>query len=434
MAVKETIFALSTAPGKAGIAIIRTSGPKSFSVAKSLTNQSPLVRKASLCYLTYNEVVLDQAITIFFTSGASFTGEDMVEYHVHGSRAVVASLLEVLGDGFGLTVAEPGEFTRRALENGCLDLSQVEGLSYLINSETKEQQNQSLRVFSGHLGDKIKEWRSSVLKCITLTEIMIDFSDEDVPQNTVPQINDELALLRLQLINELESYKRSQIIRDGFDVTIVGKPNVGKSSLLNYLAGSEKAIVSETAGTTRDLIELKIDLKGFAVNFFDTAGIHNSQDKIELIGMEKAVTQAKNSNMRIFLLEPGDNVNGFNIDIKEDDLIFCAKSDCQSYEPYEGISAKTGYGVSVMLSKIISKFNNLSSYSGSLLTARHKKAIRTSISFLESAQIELKREEVRVELVAEELRSLISGLDVLVGKIGVEDLLGSIFSSFCIGK
>ena len=431
---KDTVFALATSPGKAAIAVVRISGSRAFDIVRKLVGALPPPRTAVLRSLRYNSELIDRALVICFKEKASYTGEDMVELHIHGSIAVIDSLSEVLSVGFNLGVADPGEFTRRALMNGCMDLSQVEGLLDLVNSETKEQKNQSLRALTGVIGDKSKGWRTAILRSLSLAEVMIDFSEEEVPKNTVSDILVLVKSLIDKLVSELKDSNSLELIRDGFDVSIIGKPNVGKSSLLNYLAGREKAIVSEKAGTTRDIIELGIDLKGFRVNFFDTAGIHDSTDEIEVIGIERAKRKALQSHMRVFLVTENDTVEDLGVAVKETDIIFSAKSDLGKCSVHPGISSKSGEGVSKMLKKISKNLYKSTSYSGVLINKRHKKVIKNTVVYLELAYTELKHSEAQIEIVAENLRLAIMELDFLVGKINVEDILGDIFSSFCIGK
>ena len=432
--VRENIFALSTGLGKAGIAIIRVSGCDALNIAKKLTGVSLIPRVATVCDLRFNQELIDQALVLFFKSGSSYTGENLVEFHIHGGAAVISHLSNVLSTSFDVSIANPGEFTRRALENGRMDISQVEGLLDLINAETKEQKKQSLRMFSGQVGQKSKQWRTKILKSLSLAEIMIDFSDEDVPDSTIKEIKVLINSLVEELEYEMEASKSAALVRDGFDVTIVGQPNVGKSSLLNYLAGKEKAIVSEQAGTTRDIIELSIDLKGFRVNLFDTAGIHCTEDKLEKIGINRALKKAAASHMRVFLLNPNDRAEDFGIVIEPSDLIFCAKSDLQRHKEYSGISSATGDGVSDMLNKISNKIIKSDTYSSILINERHQRIIKKTLLILRVVLEEVAILEVRIEIVAENLRLAILELDFLVGKINVEDVLGDIFSSFCIGK
>ena len=315
-----------------------------------------------------------------------------------------------------------------------MDLSQVEGLGDLIEAETKQQHKQSLNSLIGSISNKTDEWRQLILQALAFTEIMIDFTDQEVPEDTCCEIDRVLRILLKNLNQELGRYKTSELVRDGFDITIIGKPNVGKSSLLNYIAGKERAIVSEVAGTTRDIIELSIDLKGYRVNFFDTAGIHETQDSIELIGIDRAKTKATISDMRIFLLENNDLVENFGLEIKSDDLIFNAKSDLFNATKKAGISGKTGDGVHKMLDIVFQKIKTKTRHNSVLTNERHKNIIQRTVLVLTSAQEELKRTNVQIEIVAELLRSSITQLDLLIGKINVEDILGAIFSSFCIGK
>jgi tRNA modification GTPase len=430
----ETIFALSTGLGKAGIAIIRVSGCNALYIARKLTSISLIPRVATVCYLRFNQQLIDQALVVFFKAGSSYTGEDLVEFHIHGGAAVISHLSNVLSTEFDASVANPGDFTRRALENGRLDISQVEGLLDLINAETIEQKKQSLRIFSGQIAQKSKQWREKILHSLSLAEIMIDFSDEDVPSSTVHEIEALVSSLVVELEFEIAASRSAALVRDGFDVTIVGQPNVGKSSLLNYLAGKEKAIVSEQAGTTRDIIELSIDLKGFRVNFYDTAGIHFTENTIEKIGIERALQKAATSHMRVFLLNPSDMVEDFNVVIEPTDLILGAKCDLQKHKEYSGISSTTGDGVSDMLTKISNTIIKSNSYSSILVNERHKSIIERTLVFLSLVLKEINLTELRIEIVAENLRLAIVELDFLVGKINVEDVLGDIFSSFCIGK
>ena len=430
----NTIFALSTSPGKAGIAIIRLSGSKAFAIVKELIGSVPPPKIAKVCYLSYLDELIDQALVICFKEKNSYTGEDVAEFHVHGSNAVIKKLFNVLENDFGLSIANPGEFTRRALENGCLDLSQVESVIDLINAETEAQQKQALRVLSGSIGYKTNEWRHRLVNMLSYCEVMIDFSDEEVPGNTINEIEENLIQLLTDLEKELKNHKCSELVRDGFDIVIIGKPNVGKSSLLNYLAGKEKAIVSEHAGTTRDLIEVSIDLGGYRINFFDTAGIHKSDNPVEKIGIDKAIRKSKEAYMRIFLLENNDISDFPHIKCQPNDLQFGAKSDLQDHKLHSGISGKTGDGVDTMLENIKNKIAYETRYSSILTNERHKKIIERTISSLYLVQNEIMSDNLKIEIVAECVRASIIQLDLLIGKINVEDVLGNIFSSFCIGK
>ncbi len=430
----DTIFALSTVPGKSGIGIIRLSGPNAFLVLKQLSGSTPTLRKAVLRKLWYKEELLDESIIICSCKGKSFTGEDTVEFHLHGSQAVIRKMLSVLGTFESLRPAEAGEFTKQALYNGCLDLSQVEGLADLLNAETESQKKQALTLLSGTLGAKVGRWRKQILKVLSLSEIMIDFSEEDVPKDTKEQIKENIWQILRELKSEVNGYRASQILRTGFNVSIIGKPNTGKSSLMNYLIGSEKSIVSEIPGTTRDVIEASVDIKGTKVNFFDTAGIRASDDVVEKKGIEKALYLAKTADLRIFLLNPGDKLEDFSVKTNKNDLYFTAKSDIHRKQCYKGISSVTGDGIDYLIDRISYQLNNDTSNASLILNERHKIAIAKTILLLESAKSYLKESSFDIEILVEDLRMAMRALDVLIGKVDVEEVLGDIFNSFCIGK
>ena len=432
--MSDTIFALSTVPGKSGIGIIRLSGPLAFSVLQELSRPVPEFRKTVLRKLRYKKELIDEAIIICNCKGKSFTGEDTVEFQLHGSQAVIRKLLNILGNFDKLRPAIPGEFTRQALYNNRLDLSQVEGLADLLNAETETQRKQSLRLFSGILGTKVNRWRKKILRVLSLSEVMIDFSEEDVPMDTKKQIKKIISEILLELKSELRGYRASEIVRTGYNVSLIGKPNTGKSSLLNYLLGSERSIVSEIPGTTRDIIDVSIDIKGTKVNFFDTAGIRKSNDTIEKIGVQRALDHAKKADLRIFLLNPQDNPKDFGIKITKDDLLMTAKCDIQNERLYKGISSITGEGVDYLIDGIFCRLNKDISNAGLIVNERHKTAISKTIVLLESAKSYLSESNFEIEVLVEELRMAMRALDILIGKVDIEDVLGDIFSLFCLGK
>ena len=429
----DTIFAPATARGKAGISVLRLSGPLSHSVVTGLCGSLPAMQRASLRKLVWQGVQIDEALVVVFEAGHSFTGEAMAELHVHGSIAVVAATLRALSAHPGLRMAEPGEFTRRALENGRLDLSQVEGLADLVEAETEAQRKQALRVLSGAIGQRAELWRKQLIRAAALLEATIDFVDEDVPVDVMPEVGDLIARLLKELHAEVDGVQFAERVRDGFEVAIVGLPNVGKSTLLNCLAGREAAITSEYAGTTRDVIEVRMDLAGLSVTLLDTAGLRETTDVVESIGIKRAIDRAEKADLRLFLTLDGKLPVGFSLE--PGDLILCGKADLKpSNRPSLAVSGKTGAGISQVLDLIAVELGGRMAGSGTFTRERHRNAAIQTIDALKKAQVEIAAGLHRTELAAENLRLAIRSLDVLVGRIGVENLLDEIFFSFCIGK
>lgn len=426
----DTIFALASARGKAGVAVVRLSGPVSHAAVARFCAVPPL-RRASLRRLIWQNEVLDDALVLLFGAGASFTGEDSAELQLHGSTAVVSAVLRALSQIDGLRMAEPGEFTRRALENGCLDLTQVEGLADLIDAETESQRKQAQRVLSGALGQRVEGWRRDLLRAAALIEATIDFADEDVPVDVTPEVSGLVSGLLASLRQEIAGARAAERIRDGFEVAIVGAPNVGKSTLLNALAGREAAITSDIAGTTRDVIEVRMDLEGLAVTLLDTAGLRDSSDQIERIGIERAIARAGAADLRVFLLSHAGEAP--MMQPLPEDIVLVGKSDTLASQ--EGaISGKTGAGLDALIAAISSRLAGRAASAGLLIRERQRIALERSITALESVQTALDRSTYLPELVAAELRSAMRALEALVGRIDVESLLDEIFSSFCIGK
>lgn len=426
----DTIFALASARGKAGIAVVRLSGPMAHEAVGQLC-ALPKIRHAALRKLVWQGDLLDEALVILFSAGASFTGEASAELQVHGSTAVVRSILRALSEMGGLRLAEPGEFTRRALENGCLDLAQVEGLADLIDAETDSQRRQAQRVLSGAIGQKVEGWRRDLVRASALIEATIDFADEDVPVDVLPEVKDLIADLLLQLRAELRGTSAAERIRDGFEVAIVGAPNVGKSTLLNALAGREAAITSDIAGTTRDVIEVRMDLSGLAVTLLDTAGLRDADDLVEKIGITRALERATAADLRVFLRGELDEV--LLMTPLAGDIVIQGKAD-QYGEAGVGVSGKTGLGVDLLIAQITERLQHKAASAGLLIRERQRTALIQAIVGLESADESLARGLVLPELVAADLRAGARALEMILGRIDVENLLDEIFSSFCIGK
>jgi len=424
----NTIFALASAQGRAGVSVIRLSGPDAKKVVAKFVSNLPKDRVAGLRILTDGTgEPLDHALVLCFDGPRSFTGEDVVELHLHGSIAVVQSVLRVLGDSGLARLAEPGEFTRRALENGRMDLAQVEGLADLIESETETQRKQALRVVTGHLGALVEQWRSSLIRAAALIEATIDFVDEDVPVDVTPEVRELLIGVKSDLISEIAGSKVAERIRVGFEVAIVGAPNVGKSTLLNAMAGRDAAITSDIAGTTRDVIEVRMDLMGLPVTILDTAGLRDGQDKIEVIGINRALERARNADLRVFLA--GDN-EVLPLAQQPDDIRLTPKADITG----SGVSGITGQGVSELLNNIQRVLEQRSSQAGLATHERHRIAMQSTLTVLDVVLPLVDLGPEHYDIAAEELRSAIRSLEALVGRIDVENLLDEIFSSFCLGK
>jgi tRNA modification GTPase len=426
----DTIFALASARGRAGVAVVRISGPESHRAVGSLCALPP-ARRASLRNLVWKGEVLDQALVLIFASGKSFSGEAMAELQLHGSLATAAAVSRALS-ALGLRMAEPGEFTRRALQNGRLDLAQVEGLADLIESETEAQRRQAMRTLSGALGAKAEAVKADLLRAAALIAALIDFSGEELPDGLIAEIATHIDVARAVLMSEQSGIQAAERIRDGFEVAIIGVPNVGKSTLLNYLAGREAAITSSIAGTTRDVIEVRMDIGGLAVTLLDTAGLRETDDPVETLGVQRARRRAATADLRLHLVDTGDPVVDLFV---EGDLIVRTKSDLGHVrEGTLGVSALTGEGVPMLVLAISDVLSKRAASASTATRARHRAAIERALLSLESAGIEILHGESRLELVAEELRAATRALDSLVGRVDVEDLLDQIFSSFCIGK
>ncbi|WP_103335034.1 tRNA uridine-5-carboxymethylaminomethyl(34) synthesis GTPase MnmE [Pseudotabrizicola formosa] len=425
--MSDTIFALATARGKAGIAVVRVSGPSALDAAAALGVGPLPVRRGVLRNLMIGDELLDSALVLFFAAGASFTGENVVEFQVHGSEAVVSALLRFLTSLPGLRMAEPGEFTRRALENGMLDLTQVEALADLIDAETEAQRRQAQRVLAGGLGQRAALWRKDLVRAAALIEATIDFADEDIPVDVLPEVRDIVERLSASFAAEIEGSRGSERVRAGFEVAIIGAPNVGKSSLLNALVGREVAITSAVAGTTRDVIEVRMDLGGLPVTLLDTAGLREATDEVERIGVARARERARLADLTVLLLEPGETASD-----TEADIIAWGKADLVPGP--NSVSGLTGQGLDWLVEEIRTGLQQRVSGSGLLIRERHRSALSLASESMASARQSLYDGDPSLELVAADLRTASHALDNLVGKIGVETLLDEIFSSFCIGK
>ena len=427
--MNDTIFALATAQGKAGIAVVRLSGPEAVSALTGFVGALPVPGRGLRKVRDRDGGLIDQALVLTFAEGASFTGEAVVELHLHGSPAIVSAVLDYLGGVAGLRQAEPGEFTKRALENGRLDLAQVEGLADLIDAETEAQRQQAVRVFAGALGEMAEAWRAKLIRAAALIEATIDFADEEVPVDVTPEVLDLVGLVSKEMQREISGVAAAERIRNGFEVAIIGAPNVGKSTLLNRLAGRSAAITSEVAGTTRDVIEVQMEIAGLPVTLLDTAGLRASDDVVETIGIERGRERAAQADMRIHLLEDADDIEEF-----DDALRVLAKADARATTDGMAVSGLTGAGLDQLIGEIGRQLKQKSAPAGLAIRARHRDALIRGVEGLERVQEGFSPGVQSADLIAEELRYVLRAVDSLVGRVDVEDILGEIFSSFCIGK
>jgi len=437
-----TIFALSSAPGRAGIAVVRVSGPRAGAVTDALARPRPKKRRAGLRKIRDPETgeVLDQALVLWFAAPNTETGEEMAEFHLHGGPAIVRGVLSALARQPGCRLAEPGEFARRAFENGKIDLSQAEGLADLIEAETEAQRRQALRQMGGALSALYEGWRAELLQATALVESAIDFSDEaDVAGDAFQRARIIVAKLSESIRAHLADAHRGEILREGYRVVLAGAPNVGKSSLLNALAKRDAAIVSEEAGTTRDVIEVRLDLEGLPVIISDTAGIREAHGAIEKEGVRRTLAQARDADLVIWLRdatapqpvppELGDRV-----------LVVTNKIDLAPAGDKLGISAKTGAGIDDLTRHVatVARERIGVSESPAITRARYREHLRTCLSaceaFMAACPDAMASCPDDVELRAEDLRQAICALGRITGRVDVEDVLGEIFGRFCIGK
>ncbi len=430
----DTIFALATARGRAGVSVVRVSGPLAWDAVSKLVHDLPEPKRAALRVVrTLGGEPLDEALILIFDSGASFTGERVVEIHLHGSAAVVAAVLRELSNCDGVRLAEAGEYTRQALDNGRLDLAQVEGLADLIDAETEAQRRQALTVMRGALSEKTRVWREALIRAVALLEVTIDFADEEVPVDVSPEVLELINSARSGMQVEAAGSRISERIRDGFEVVIIGRPNIGKSTLLNMLSKKDAAITSAIAGTTRDVIEVRMDLGGLPITLLDTAGLRISEDEIEALGVARAKSRAETADIRVFLLEPGDAYENLGVTFRSGDIIAYGKADVTRTDGLS-VSGLTGEGVEQLLGLLSEELSSRAAGASSAVRERHRIALINAVTALDSAEIHVKSGADWSDLAAEDMRQALRSLDSMIGRVDVENVLDMIFSSFCIGK
>ena len=441
----DTIFARATGAGRAGVAVFRLSGPDSHRIANVLVGKRIKLRAADYVALTDPQTgeAIDRGLAILFKAPASFTGEDVAEFHLHGSRAVEASLYETL-HRLGARPAEAGEFTLRALKNGKLDLAQAEALADLIDAETALQRKQALGQLDGRLSAVAEGWRMRLLRILAPLEADIDFPDEgDVPAAVAAHAGPAIEDLKKELTAFLLDSGRARTIREGVSMAIIGPPNAGKSSLLNALAGADVAIVSDAPGTTRDIVETRLDLGGVLATVADTAGLREkTDDAVEAEGMARARARAGAADIRLLVIDPEDDVPRETIQgLRSGDMLIASKADLGAALPAVQtppgvrvfrVSAKTGEGVGGLIEALTDAVSRETDADAPALTrVRHVKAVEDALAALERAEANIERAP---ELAAEDARLAARALGAVTGAVGVEDVLGEIFSSFCIGK
>ena len=442
-----TIFALSSGPGLAGVSIIRISGPESSSVIKMMTKgkfPEPRIATLKKIYKISTNELIDEGIIIWFPGPESYTGEDMAEFHVHGSRAVVDAIHHSISKVEGCKLAEPGEFTKLAFQNNKINLLKAESIGDLISAETEIQRQQAIKIMSGKSSEKFNLWREGLLKILSNIEAKIDFPDEDLPEDILKNIKKISEKIKNEIQKTLDDQKVGERIREGFKIAIVGPTNAGKSSLLNYLSRREVAIVSEIAGTTRDVIETHLNMDGLPVVVSDTAGISDSKDEIEKKGIRLALKRAEDADLNIVVIEPKSAYfTGFLKNLITDKSILAInKSDLgidnmiyefKKYNPIY-ISLKKEKNLDKLISAIKEKLKNqfINSEDIFITRERHRQHLEQCISHLEN--FKNKNESEDFDTSAEDLRLATRHLGMIVGKVDVEEILGSIFNDFCIGK
>ena len=442
-----TIYALSSGPGISGIAVIRVSGKNTAKVIKKLAGSKlPRPRMATLKKFNKNggKDLIDEGVIIWFPAPNSYTGEDLAEFHVHGSRAVINAMHLAISKVKNCRLAEPGEFTKRAFQNGRINLLKAESISDLISAETEIQRKQALKVMSGKSSDKFNSWREKLLKILSHVEAKIDFPDEDLPKNIIKGIQKISNGVLHEIKKTLNDQKVGERIREGFKIAIIGPPNSGKSSLLNYLSKRDAAIVSEIAGTTRDVIETHLNLDGYPVIVSDTAGIRSSKNEIEKKGIKIALKRAEDADLRLIIVSAKkvDFSSVLRNLLTKNAILVLNKSDLvtgksnSKFKKYEHvlISIKKDLNLNKLISKIKSKLKNKFTTTEDILITRerHRQNLINCVHHLEKFQ---KKKLVNdFDRAAEDLRLATRHLGMIVGKVDVEELLGSIFNDFCIGK
>lgn len=433
VSVMDTIYAPATAKGRAAVAIIRVSGALADRTLERLVGGLPPERRAVVRWVRHPETAdaIDQCLVLRFAARASFTGEASFELQCHGGPAVVQALMTVLGREPGLRLAQPGEFTRRAFEAGRLDLTAAEALADLAMAETEAQRRQAVRSMQGALAEAVASWRAALLQVRAHLEAAIDFADEDVPQDGdgVCVVLDRVIA---DLTNALAGSEAAERVREGFEVALIGAPNAGKSSLLNALVKREAALTSPIAGTTRDVIDVRMDLGGIPVSLLDTAGLRVSDDAVEVMGVDLARRRAAGADLRVLLLAPGDE-RECDVALSMDDIVISSKADLGRRSGVLAVSTLTGEGLTELVNEIVQRLAGRTAEAGIVVRLRQRACLVDGFEHLARAR-KFVSSESELEIAAEEVRLALVAMDAVVGRIDVEDVLGEVFATFCLGK
>ena len=440
------IYALSTGRGPSGIAIVRISGKDTLQVCKNLTQLKKLTsNEVNYCkfYDPKNNNIIDpEALLLWFPAPNSYTGEDLAEFQVHGSNAVINALLKVLSEQHNCRLAEPGEFTKVAFQNDKIDLLKAESIGDLIHAETELQRKQAVKLIQGNASSYYNDLREKLIKSLSYIEAKIDFAEDDLPEKVLKEVNKSIKDIHNDIRNILEDNKVGEKIRDGFKVSIIGEVNSGKSSLLNLLSKREVAIVSEEEGTTRDIIEIFLNIDGYPVILADTAGIREAKNEVEKKGISLALGKSKEADLNIIMIDNSSNSINDKIKnlINEDSIVLLNKSDIKDNQSHKFdadtilVSVKNNENIDIFIKKLKEKLSKKFTYNNNALITRERHRIKLNDCLKEIDKFLKKDQNKDIELAAEDLRLATRYLGSIVGKVDVEEILGSIFKDFCIGK
>ena len=440
------IYALSSGNGPSGIAIIRLSGSSVKKISTLITKQKKLnARKINLCkfYNPADNTIIDKGLLMWFPGPNSFTGEDLAEFHIHGSNAVIAIFLKVLSKQDNCRIAEPGEFTKIAFQNNKIDLVEAESIGDLIHSETELQRQQAVRLLQGSASDYYNNLRERLIKSLAYIEAKIDFAEEDLPESVLKNAYSSISKVRTEIKKLLEDNKIGEKIRNGFHVSIVGEVNAGKSSLLNLLSKRDVAIVSEEEGTTRDIIEVYLNIDGYPIILADTAGIRDAKNDVEKKGISLAINKSINSDLNIIMIDNSTHKVDLKIRnlITKDSIVVYNKSDIKDLKSHELgeqdniiVSVKENKNIDELVKKIKKKLSTKFIKTEDVLITRERHREKLNACLKELDKFLSKNQNEDIEIAAEDLRLATRHLGAIVGKVDVEEILGSIFKEFCIGK